>query len=117
MPLDYHSSVRIGWACSVFLGALLACAPAMPAQEEKPNKTAEPSYTDTFAGPVVELTTAKITVSRTTLGKTEKRTFQIDQETRVEGKLKVKAKVTVGFITSDAGDIARLIVVRDGGKK
>ena len=77
-----------------------------------PLKTEEPTYTDTFAGPVVELTAAKITVSRTTLGKTEKRTFQITKETRIEGKLKVKAKVTVGFITTDDGDIARLIVVR-----
>jgi hypothetical protein len=113
MSLDYHSSVRICWACSALLGVLLACVPVIGKQEEKPYKTAEPSYTDTFAGPVVELTTAKITVSRTTLGKTEKRTFQIDKETRVEGKLKVKAKVTVGFITTDGSDIARLIVVRN----
>ena len=113
MPLDYHSSVRTCWAWSVFPGVLLACVLAMPAQDiPPPLKAGEPTYTDTFAGPVVELTAAKITVSRTTLGKTEKRTFQITKETRIEGKLKVKAKVTVGYITTDDGDIARLIVVR-----
>jgi hypothetical protein len=112
MPLDYHASVRTCWACCAFLGVLLACAPTIRAQDEPPIKTGEPTYTDTFAGPVVELTAVKITVSRTTLGKTEKRTFQINKETRVEGKLKVKAKVTVGFVTTDDGDIARLIVVR-----
>jgi hypothetical protein len=112
MPLDYHSSVRISRASCVFLGVLLAAASAILAQDIPPIKTGEPTYTDTFAGPVVELSAAKITVSRTTLGKTEKRTFQITKETRIEGKLKVKAKVTVGFITTDDGDIARLIVVR-----
>src|SRR5258708_10974188 len=111
MQLDYHSIVRTCRACCLFLRVLLV-ALATLAQDIPPNKTGEPNYTDTFAGPVVELTTAKITVSRTTLGKTEKRTFQINKETRVEGKLKVKAKVTVGFITTDDGDIARLIVVR-----
>jgi hypothetical protein len=120
MALDYHASVRTCWVCSVSLGVLLVCALTAQAQDVPPVKTGEPTYTDTFAGPVVELTAAKITVSRTTLGKTEKRTFQINKETRIEGKLKVKAKVTVGFITTDAGDIARLIVVRTtgtGGKR
>jgi hypothetical protein len=115
MPLDYHSRVRTCWACSVLLGVSLAYAPMIRAQEQPPGKTAEPTYTDTFAGPVIELTAAKITVSRTTLGKTEKRTFVMNKETRVEGKLKVKAKVTVGFITTEEGDMARLIVVRTNG--
>jgi carbonic anhydrase/acetyltransferase-like protein (isoleucine patch superfamily) len=52
-------------------------------------------------------------VSRSILGKpAEKRTFWIKSDTRVEGKLRVKAKVTVGFVTTDDGDVARLIVVR-----
>jgi len=87
------------------------------AQEQPPGKTTEPSYTDTFAGPVIELTAAKITVSRTTLGKTEKRTFLMTKDTRVEGKLKVKAKVTVGFVSTEDGDVAQLIVVRTNGKQ
>lgn len=36
----------------------------------------------------------------------------IKQDTKVEGKLRVKVKVTVGFVTSEEGDVARLIVVR-----
>ena len=31
---------------------------------------------------------------------------------RFEGKLKVKVKVTVGFVSTEDGDVARLIVVR-----
>ena len=73
----------------------------------------EPKYDDTFSGPVVELSAAKITVSRSILGKpAEKRTFSIQSDTRIEGRLRVRAKVTVGFVTTEDGDIARLIVVR-----
>jgi hypothetical protein len=73
----------------------------------------EPKYDDTFSGSIIELTTSRITVSRSILGKpAEKRVFLIASDTRIEGKLHVKLKVTIGFVTSDDGDIARLIVVR-----
>ena len=73
----------------------------------------EAKIESTFSGPIAELTQDKITVSRSILGKPpEKRTFWIKPETRVEGKLKLRAKVTVGFISSEEGDIATLIVVR-----
>jgi carbonic anhydrase/acetyltransferase-like protein (isoleucine patch superfamily) len=56
-------------------------------------------------------------VSRSILGKpAEKCTFAIKPDTRVEGKLRVRAKVTVGFVTTDEGDIARLVVVRPAQK-
>jgi hypothetical protein len=71
----------------------------------------------TFAGPIVELAAAKVTVSRNVLGKTEQRTFLIKTDTRIEGKLKVKEKVTVGFVTTDEGDIARLIVAHPNDRK
>jgi|SRR5580658_266272 hypothetical protein len=77
----------------------------------------EPKYTDTFSGPIVELSAAKITVSRSILGKpAEKRTFWIKPDTRIEGKLHMKVRVTVGFVTTDDGDVARLIVVRAAQK-
>jgi hypothetical protein len=78
----------------------------------------EPSYEDTFSGPVVELSATKITVSRSILGRpAEKRTFLIKSDTRIEGRLRVRAKVTVGFVTKDDGDIARLIVVRSTAQR
>lgn len=95
---------------------LLACAPVTRAQEEPPGKT-QPTYDDTFAGPITELSSTKVTVSRNVLGKTEKRTFLIKTDTRIEGKLKVKEKVTVGFVTTDEGDIARLIVAHPNGRQ
>jgi len=88
----------------------------MRAQEEPPGK-APATYEDTFAGPIVELSATKVTVSRNVLGKTEKRTFLIKADTRIEGKLKVKDKITVGFVTTEEGDIARLIVARPSNRK
>ncbi len=77
----------------------------------------EPKYDQTFSGPIVEITATKITVSRSILGKpAEKRTFWIKSDTRVEGKLRVRVKVTVGYITTDDGDVARLVVVRTSKK-
>lgn len=101
---------------TVFLALLFAYIPAIRAQEEPPGKT-QPTYEDTFAGPIVELSATKVTVSRNVLGKTEKRTFLIKPDTRIDGKLKVKVKVTVGFVTTDEGDIARLIVAHPNDRK
>ena len=116
MRLDYHASVRLPSLAGVVLGVLLVCAPLLRAQEEPPGKT-QPAYEDTFAGPIVALSASKITVSRNVLGRTETRTFLIKTDTRIEGKLKVKEKVTVGFLTTDEGDIARLIVAHPDDRK
>jgi len=85
---------------------------------KKDASNSEPSYDDTFSGPVVELSATKITVSRSILGKpAEKHTFLIKSDTRIEGRLRVHTKVTVGFVSNDDGDIARLIVVRTAAPK
>ncbi len=98
------------------MGMSIALTPTARSQEEPPKKS-EPAYEDTFAGPIVELTKDKVTVSRTILGKTERHTFLIKPDTRIEGKLKMRVKVTVGFVSTDDGDIARLIVVRSNNSK
>jgi hypothetical protein len=84
----------------------------------KSDSKSEPKYDATFSGPIVEVSATKITVSRSILGKpAEKRTFLIKPDTRIEGKLRVRAKVTVGFVTTDEGDdVARLVVVRPAQK-
>jgi hypothetical protein len=99
----------------LFQASLAAQEPTPPKPDDQ--KT-EPQYEETFSGPIVELSSEKITVSRSVLGQpAEKRTFWIKPDTKVEGKLRVKTKVTVGFVTSDEGDIARLIVVRGQQQK
>lgn len=100
------------------IAGLVGATVRMPAQESPAGGEAA-SF---FSGVVTELASGSITVSRTILGKSaETRTFTINSETRVEGQLKVKSRVTVRFAPGDDGDVAVSIVVRDdkksGGKK
>jgi hypothetical protein len=113
--LVYDSSVRLGLATLLILAAALPTPGGAQERElskpESPKR--EPKYDETFSGSIIELSTSKITVSRSILGKpAEKRVFLITSETRIEGKCRLKQKVTIGFVTTDDGDLARLIVVR-----
>jgi hypothetical protein len=121
--LVYDASVRLRLATCVIAAGTLMAAGAWArggAQEDASlNKSAapadnqhEPKYDQTFSGPVIELTATKITVSRSILGKQEKRSFLLQSDTRIEGKLRMHVKVTVGYISTDDGDVARLVVVR-----
>lgn len=113
--LVYDSRV---WACLARLTLLAIFVFPVPARTQdgthpQDTQKTEPKYDDTFSGPIVEISPERITVSRSILGKTaEKRSFWIKPDTRIEGKLRPKVRVTVGFVTTDEGDIARLIVVR-----
>ena len=119
--LVYDSSVRCFARFLVLASGLLgflAAAQECGGSQKLDSGKSEPKYTDTFSGPIVELTAERITVSRSILGKpAERRSFWIKSDTRIEGKLRAKAKVTVGFVTTDDGDIARLIVVRPAQQK
>jgi hypothetical protein len=123
--LVYDSSVQPRLAILLIVsGALLSSAgwsqeTAKPDPPSSEPKSSEPKYDETFSGPIVEVSATKITVSRSILGKpAEKRTFSIKPDTRIEGKLRVRAKVTVGFVTTDDGeDVARLVVVRPAQKQ
>lgn len=122
--LVYDSSVRPRLAILMIVGGALLSSMGWSQETTKPDGAnnepkSEPKYDETFSGPIVELSATKITVSRSILGKpAEKRTFSIKPDTRIEGKLRVRAKVTVGFVTTDDGeDVARLVVVRTSQKQ
>jgi hypothetical protein len=127
--LVYDARVRLHFATLLIVaGALFATgawaqedASIAKSNNEKSshadNSKSEPKYDQTFSGPIVEVTATQITVSRSILGKpAEKRTFAIKSDTRIEGKLRVRVKVTVGYVTTDDGDVARLVVVRTSPK-
>ena len=65
-----------------------------------------------FAGTVSQFSAETMVVGRTVRGKAESRTFTLTPQTKIEGKLAVKVRVTVRYITDDDGDTATLIVVR-----
>jgi hypothetical protein len=94
---------------------LFFCAGA-PAQEPPPDAQKPPTpqtapKSDNYAGTVVDFGPDKITVAKTK----EQRTFRITPETKIEGKLKSKVRVTVRFYAStaeDGGYTATRIIVR-----
>jgi hypothetical protein len=70
------------------------------------------------SGTVTELPAGKIVVNRALLGKpAENRVFLITPETKVEGNLRTNSRVTVGFKTTDEGDVAMRIIVRSAAQK
>lgn len=90
-----------------------SAAPAQDAAASEPKP--KPDY---FSGTVTVLDEEKVTVLKTVLGKTsETRTFLITKETRIEGKLKLKARVTVRYTHDDEADRALHIIVRTLQKK
>ena len=103
---------------SVLILALSApvLPPAVHAQDQG-NPASEPVY-EFFSGTISQLPEGKIGVARTVLGKPpENRDFRIDGQTKIEGKLKLKARVTVGFKSTPDGDVAVRIIVRPQEKK
>lgn len=104
----------------VLTGALLLLLSTLSsisarAQDAPP---AERPRSEFFSGVVAELTDDKITVFKTVLGKnSETRVFAVTHETRVEGKLRLKARVTVRYTREEEGDRAVHIIVRTSQKK
>jgi hypothetical protein len=79
-------------------------------QEAPPPEQPTEEY---FSGTVVAYGGESVMVARTVLGKTSSaRRFVITSETQIEGKLKVKCRVTVQYITKEEVDHALHIIVR-----
>ena len=96
---------------------LLSPVAPIPARAQD-NAPSEQPRSEFFSGVVTTLAEDKITVFKTVLGKSsETRTFLITPETRVEGKLRVKVRVTVRYTHEEQGDRAVHIIVRTSQKK
>lgn len=105
------------WLLPLWLAVPLLSVSAR-SQDPPEKKAEEPKPETFFAGTVIETTPERITVSRVVLGKIEERAFRVTPETKCEGKLKAKARVTVRYIATDDGETAVLIIVRSQqGKK
>src|ERR1700712_1834197 len=101
------------WLLKAFLILTLSTPvlPPMVHAQEQGNSPQEPSQ-EFFSGTISEMPEGRIGVARTVLGKPpENRSFRINGETKIEGKLKLKARVTVGFKTTPDGDLAVRIIV------
>jgi hypothetical protein len=90
-----------------------ACPQTQPAQLGQEQPPAEQPSEEYYSGTVVAYAGESVMVARTVLGKTSSpRRFVITQETQIEGKLKVKCRVTVQYITKEEVDQALHIIVR-----
>jgi hypothetical protein len=94
----------------VVLFALVASPSVCVHAQETPVPDANYEF---VSGTVTDLPPGRIVVNRAVLGKPpEERSFLITSQTKIEGKLRVNARVTVGFRPSDEGDVAMRIIVR-----
>ena len=71
-----------------------------------------------FTGTLVENTPDHLKVSRVLQGKSEARIFKMNAETKVEGgRLRLRARITVRYISGGDSDTAILVIVRPAAKK
>jgi hypothetical protein len=102
---------------SILLLVLMAVVYAAAAPQEEPPADAQYEF---VSGTVMELPPGKIVVNRAVIGKpAENRTFLIGADTKVEGRLRPKARVTVGFRRGEEAEptAVRIIVRSQTGKK
>lgn len=84
-----------------------------PAWAHQPPPAEDSAQTAIFSGIVTAVSASSITVNRKGLGPDSvTRTFAIDANTRIEGKLRPRAKVTVMYAATDDGMLAVRIIVR-----
>ena len=90
----------------------------LPPLSADEHSAAAPKKADAFfAGTVVESTAEMITLTRTVLGKAEDRSFVVTPDTKIEGRLRARVRVTVRYISDENGDTATMIIVRSAKKK
>lgn len=105
--------LAVAFYIAVLAVLFTAASPSFARPQDPTDQAAKPDADTFFSGNVVEIAADHVTVSRAVLGKpAEKRTFKITPETKTEGKMKNKSRVTVRYATSEEGDVAVSIIVR-----
>jgi hypothetical protein len=73
---------------------------------------------NSFTGTLIENTPDHLKVTRIMQGKTEGRVFKVTAQTKIEGgRLRLKQRIYVRYITDDDSDIAILVIIRPAAKK
>lgn len=80
----------------------------------KPQGQAQQEVSDYqfWSGTITEVTETSVTVRRSS-NNSEDRKFAINSDTKIEGKLEAEARVTVAYLETDDGSVAKRIIVRD----
>lgn len=91
---------------------LLVPLSATSQEQIDPPPSEAPEY-NFWSGTVAEVEDGWLTVRRVLIGrKPELKRFVLNNDTIIEGELRANARVTVAFIESDEGDLAKRILVR-----
>jgi hypothetical protein len=92
---------------------LLASVAAFAVAQDSPDAAAPP-HAQVFSGYVTEITPHSISVSRKSSTGKEMvhKSFGMDGKTKVEGKIKLNARVTVQFLALTDSNYAQRIIVR-----
>lgn len=94
---------------------LVAGGPLVQAQQSAPEEKKADAF---FSGTVIESAPDRISVARRISGKQERRVFRVTPETKIDGKLQPKVRVTVQYtIEEDGSNTATRIVVHNASKK
>jgi hypothetical protein len=106
--------VRVWVAALICVAALVSFSIGAIAQDEHPQEQKPARTQETFfSGNVVTFDADKVTVTRRTLTLSwVTKTFLLGPDTKIEGTLKPKARVTVKFEKTEDGDKAIHILVR-----
>jgi hypothetical protein len=103
---------------AVLLFSLLIAAFGQDSSKPQETLPARAEADGFYSGTVSELAEGKVTVTRAILGKpAEKRMFLMNADTKVEGKMKTRSRVTVKYSETGDGDVALSILVRDKVEK
>jgi hypothetical protein len=105
------------WLAVLALEWGIAGLAVRPLSADEPSTAVAKKADAFFAGTVVEWSAEKIMVTRTVLGKPENRSFVMTADTKIEGRLRAKIRVTVRYTSDDDGDTATMIIVRSTKKK
>jgi len=102
--------VRFG----ILVAALcLAVLPPSTAAQQKDQPGAPKEQM--FSGEVTAMDSASLTATRT--GSKDSKTFLVTPDTKVEGALKLKSRVTIRYVVAENGARALRIIVRPVAKK
>ena len=118
MGVSYATGVRrLGFSLLVCLGLSLTTPPLLPQTSNATNE-APAAHDQFFTGLVVAISDESLTVDRKASGKNSAtKTFIVTPETQFEGgKPRVRAQVTVRYITTDDGDRAVHVILRRNPK-
>ena len=99
----------------VLLLAALSTGGTAATQDNAPGThTKKPQPDDKFSGTITQLTADSVTVVRTAPARDAvTRTFALDAKTKVEGRLRIQARVTVQYESPEDGQYrATRIIVR-----